>query len=675
MAVLIVLGVVGYGNSLGNRALFHHVPDTIRDPVLDNTMLRSPRLFPKIFTSEFMAATYGAYRPLGYALFALFNRVLPPDVYWPWHVVLVAIHLVTAGVIFALLRMLVKDVISAGLAGAYLVHPMFVPLANDINSIYLLWAFLFSAGTVWLYLVHLRTGNGWYLLLSTIAFAASVLTYEYTLVVAVFLMAVCLLQKDHPQGTVALLIYLLLGAYLSGLLNQSAWTTLWRLALLVVVVAVALKATKDKCWALARTLPPYVVVMGLFALVWATIKPLPLHVEFLELVRKEQLDVPFQAWFVGLVTLWGSRANIISLAMAALLPAVLLLKGRVRTVAVAVAVVVLLFATVRWNSIYRDDVTYWAKVNEVRAEPPTLEVHLATACLAQQKWESARDILFKFVLAPDTSPEFAFMVRMKLGRAFAGLGNDKVAGYFFFGIPGYKGTWYTDTFKNCLMERADFFFHAGYLSYAEHDWACGQVIDPYDVRLLTNLGKVLMYKNAFRAAAKFLRHALYLEPTNPTALYYLAFVSRVLGQDREYEHYVRQWQAATGTAGEIDFQPIYDGFSFDRDQMRAWFSSDPVKMAIDCRPARGDRRNLYWVENRGIIYNFWEVPLEIGEYFIRYKNYAKAAEFLVVAHQTNPRSREVIQRLAQTYRQLNELELASRFERMLEKIPDETQPE
>jgi len=79
-ALLAVVGIAVYVNSLGNLALFHHPPNPYTDPVLDNTVLRSFPLLPKVFTREFLLSTYGQYRPAGYAFFALLNSIIPPPI-------------------------------------------------------------------------------------------------------------------------------------------------------------------------------------------------------------------------------------------------------------------------------------------------------------------------------------------------------------------------------------------------------------------------------------------------------------------------------------------------------------------------------------------------------------------------------------------------------------------
>ena len=106
VGVLIGVALIAYGPGLGNQALLHHVPSDVTDPVLDNPMLRSLALWPKIFTGEFLISTGGHYRPLGYALFALANSTWPDAGAAPWHLATLALHLAAAGLLFVTLRML-----------------------------------------------------------------------------------------------------------------------------------------------------------------------------------------------------------------------------------------------------------------------------------------------------------------------------------------------------------------------------------------------------------------------------------------------------------------------------------------------------------------------------------------------------------------------------------------
>lgn len=658
---LIGVGIAAFANTLGNKALFHHVPNTYCDPILANSILQSPPLVHKVFTREFLLATHGEYRPLGYALFALVNRFMPEDGQMGWHVLLIGMHVVSVLFVFLTLHMLVRDARAALTAAVYAIHPVLAPLVNDINTIYFLWGLLFSAITIWLFLVYLRTDNALFLLASILSFAASAFTFKHALILPAFLMTLCLYHETHPRGAVAGLAYVALAAFIGCVLHVPVLITLGVLLVLLVVAGVATGLRADRYVALAKLLPPYLAIALLSVTISLAIELLPVHEVALKALREADMIAPSQPWFVWQRILTGSALHTISLLVAALLP-LLLLKPRLFYAAGGVSLAFLLAVVIWSNTSYRDDVRYWGRMNEVAPGLPAVELNLASAYVDHGKWEQARELLLH--LAHEVTVEghaFPMTVRSKLGRTYAGLGDDKVAGFFFFDTT--KAAWYYRIMKHPLMESADYEFRVGYLSAAEYAWACCLVLDPYDVRLYNNLGVVLTYKNFFRAAAKYFRHVLSLQHDNRTALYYLAFLAKAGGDDKEYETYSRRWMAVAGADAEPDFQSVHDAYRFDGDQMRGSFSPNPSDMFYHL--------DGYTVHYKGKAYSFWEVPLEIGKYFLRQSNHAAAAEHLSEAHKANPNSKEVVRLLAEARRKLNQAEEADRLERLLETMSNE----
>ena len=655
--ILVGLAAAAYANSVNNRALFHHVPNPFGDPVLDNTMLRSYRLFPKIFTSEFLLASYGEYRPLGYALFALINGVMPQDTYWTWHLVLIAIHLVSAALVFLTLRMLVRNMIAAGLAATYLVHPMFVPVVNDVNVIYLLWGLLFSITTVYLFLAYLKTNSGFCLLLSILVFGASVFTYRYAAVVPAFLIALYLLSDAYPRCVLAMLVYLFLASLLAGIFKVPALVTLAGLSVLVVIVHAALAVGRERYYMLIKTLLPYLVLIGLFWAVSASMETPRIFTLVLRESNRAGFTEPFQPWFAGRQMLAASKLHIIGLALVALMPGVLFFRKSVGGAAVLFTIAFLLACTVRWNSEYRDDMRFWESVNSGQPGRPALEWHLASAYAAQGNWEGARDILMQLKIS-GVEGLLQNAVDMKLGRVYAEMGDMKCAGFLFF--DAYFGT-YWKIMKNSCMEFADYCFRTGYLSYAENRWASGLVIDPYDIRLYNNLGKVLIYKNFFRGAAKHFRYVLWLDPDNPTALYHLAFIADVLGDQRDYEPYRERWRKAVGGDADIDFQRLFSQYRFDREKMLGWFSGDPLVLFMELK-----KRGGYTITFEGKTYEFSEIDLEVAEHCMRRGLSAEAVALLDQALEANPKSRETIRRIGEAYRRLEAFDKAKHCEQLLE---------
>jgi len=663
VAVLAVLGIAVYANSFNNTALFHHVPDAYRDAVLDNTMLRSSSLLPKIFTGQFLLASYGEYRPLGYALFALVNGVMPSESCLAWHLLLLGIQVVSAAFVFIILRTLVRDITALGLAAVYLVHPIFVPQLNDLNTIYLPLGILFSIITLWLFLRYARTDSGLYLLLSILSFAASVLTHKHAIVLPAFLIALCLFEDKYPRLTAAALVYLSIIAFIAGILRVPVFIMGAGLCALVLVVGAGASIEKKRYLKLAKVIPPYLGVIGLFVLISASLVHMPTSAIALDYLRKADLITPFEPWFVCRRLMAGSALHMVGLLVAVILPAMVFLSRRAGRVAIIISLVFLALVTVRWNRNYRDDVRYWEAFNKTTPDQPAVLLNLASVYIEQGRWETARDLLMR--LSCEASFKkfvFEMTVRSNLGRAFAGLGNEKLAAFFLFGI-GHWG-WEAKTAKNLLIEGGDFATRIGYLSVAELYYASGLVLDPYDIRLYNAVGKTLVYKNFFRAAAKHFERVLLLVPDDPTALYYLAFIAKVKGKQKDYELYSSKWKVVTRSDAEIDFQPIFDGYHFDLGRMIELLSDNPMDMLF-----HPDLEITY----QGKVYNFWEVSFELGKYFVRQGQYEAAVARLSDAHRGNPKSKEVVRLLAKAHRELNQVDEAERLERLLETMSDETQ--
>jgi len=675
--LLVVLGILAYANSLPNTALFRHAPTPYTDPILQNSILRSSRLFPKIFTREFLLTTYGEYRPAGYAMVWLMNRIMPQASAPAWHVVLIGLHVVTAALIFLLLRMLVQDLAALALAAVYVLHPLFGPLVNDSNMIYFLWGLLFTVATLWLFLAWLKTNRAVWLLLSILSFAVAVFTYKYAMVAPAFLITLCLFHETHPRGAVTALAYLALAAFGASMLRVPLPIIVGALSVLMLFLGGLASPKKRKYLTIAKVLPPYLVIIGLFVAIAASVKPTSLFDGVVAQLRAADMTAPFQPRFVCGRLLGGTLLHAIALAVAVLAPIILSTsaessertKGRTSVIATVLALAYLLAVTVWWNGVYRDDIRYWERMNEIGAERPSLKLNLAIACTEAHQLERARDILLDLWWKKSVI-SFACTTQIKLAKVFAGLGNKKLAGYYFYGTGKYQ--WQFKVMKNLLNDTADFCFSTGFLSEAECFLASGLVIDPYDPRLYNKLGRILIYKNFFRAAEKHFRHALSLDPRNADALYYLAFLAKVGGRDHDYDTYVSRWRQAADSKDEIDFQPIYDAYDFDpasKEKYRSWFSGDPMSMLFLLADTEGNP--FYSIKFAGKNYNFPEVPLEIAEHFIHKGDPREALRYLAEAYKLENKSKNVVRRLARDYRRINQVEEAERLERMLKEMPDD----
>ena len=671
LMVLLALGIGAYADSFGNKALFHHVPDVFGTPILDDTLFRSSELLPKIFSKELLQTTYGEYRPLGYALFAVINRVMPRDACWPWHVVMLGIHFLAAAAVLLLLRLLVRDVIAVALAGLYMLHPLFTPILNDVNVIYFAWGMLFSVLTLWLYLVYLEKDDALCLLLSILCFAAATFTFGHAVLIPAFLLLLALFHRNSPRCAVAMLVYLTLAACLGGIARVPIGLTLGGLALLVVIVGVGIGSRKKDYLQVVKTLPPYLLILGLFHLAIAPgVKPSPLVQFVLRGLHQSDLDRPLQLWFVGRQML-SSFPVVLGIIAAALMPLAFLLKRTARYVVLVIFLGLLFLATAYGNLNYRDDVTYWGNLSKDCLDQPAMRLNLVAAYLRQapsqkagrrvQYLEKARDHLLYLKHEARARGLVGYVVDAELGRAYAGLGNDKVAGYHFLFTE--KFAWGLKVMNNRLDATAEFCMRAGFISEAEHHWSCGLVLKPYDVRLYNNLGLALIRKNFLRGGMKYLRRGLLFEPDNPTALCYLAFAARELGDERAYNKYLSRWQSVTGGDIGPHFKRLKDAFTFDRARMMEWFSPEPMNLFQQIAWNYDEKlvETPYAMKFRGKRYEFSEVPLEIGKYFMRRGKYAEARPHLELSYKLNPDSEETDRLLKETRERSNRPDAAGRF--------------
>jgi len=584
-------------------------------------------------------------------------------------------HVSTGLCVLLLLRMLVSELAASALACTWVIHPVFGPLLNNLNLIYFLWGLLFSAGALWLFLLQLRKKRALCLILSVVAFGLAVFTYRPALALPAFLVVLYLHHDTSPRAATAALVYLLLAACLLALFQVPASISYPVLFVLVLALSSAAPIKKDKYLSLVWVLLPYLAVVGLYVAVSASVSMPKVAGVALFHLKGTGLIAPMQPWFVTRLTLGGSALHAVSFGLVALAPA-LFMKGLAVRVATAVSLAFLLLVTVRSSVVHRDDVTYWQHLDRIAPERPNLLVNLATAYLAAGKHESAKDLLMSLNYGTELGGALETIVSARLGEAFAGLGKDKVAGYFIF-AKMFATSWNFDIMKNLLTGAADFSLRMGYLAPAECWWASGLVIDPYDVRLYNALGRVLIYRNFFRAAERHFRYVLRMQPNNQEALYYLAFIAKAVGRQQDYELFSGRWTKVTGAEGQIDFRPVYETFSFDRDKLQAWFSRYPTRMLSPWQKGAGvsaPKTVRYVAISEGKTYTFPEVPVEIARHFRERGNYRSALTHLSDAYRASPNSREVVELLADTYRRLGQPQEASRLDALLPGLKSDDEP-
>ena len=671
-AALGVLAAVAYANSVGNTALMHHEPDAFSDSVLDNGLLRGSATLPEIFSSKLLLATRGEYRPLGYALLATFASFVGTDAERAWHLLSIGLHLATALALLLLFRALLRTSEAFGLAAAYLTLPLFVPLVNDVNLAFLLWGHLFCGLTLLWFLGYLRSPR-WrhlYLLASAVAYAGALLSFCHAAAVLPLLVMVELLHARHGRAAA---VALWLGAATMAaavFAGVSVPVVAAALTIFVVVAAGAVVPARGDYGRLALHVAPFLLLLGGSVALSHEVSPPRIYEVALDLLEGSDLLAPSSADFAVRLALGSSILVPLSVLLAALMPLALLpRKPSFATIGMLGSVVLFCAATLLSNRRYADDVGYWAHVAEQQPDRSSVEVNLAQALLASGEARRAGEILLGLKYASSEAlPQAMFdTVGWKLGRVFEALGDDKIAGFYYFRVSEPPAQlWHLKIMKNILREAGEFALRAGYLSCAEHYWAGGLVIDRYDPRLYTLLGRALIYKNFFRAAGRHLDRALELEPGEEVALYHRAFVAEAIGDRGSLSAFERQWKQAKGVEQAIDFGPLRRGFSFERDRMLTWFTADPFYFAKAAKRVDG---NPFLLTYDGRTHSFAEVPLVIGSFLLEHEHFDKATGYLEYARHAAPGMPQPVSQLVRAYEKLGRFDEAKKYERMLREMP------
>jgi tetratricopeptide (TPR) repeat protein len=316
----------------------------------------------------------------------------------------------------------------------------------------------------------------------------------------------------------------------------------------------------------------------------------------------------------------------------------------------SVLLVFFIFQSLKTNSLYTDDVKYWEEMNEMtNRQNNVVKLNLSKAYLKARRFDLAKKMLFHLKYENENHGLIDDIINTELGEIYFAHKKYKLAGYYFLKKPKKCFPGADKIAKERLKKIGDFLFAIGFLSYAENRFACDVVLDPYDIELLKRLGKVLIYKNFFRAAGKYFEKVLEYDENNDSAIYYLAFISKMIGDKERYDIFQRKWKKITNNRADIDFQEIYDHYGYDKVRIQEYLSSDPVSLFLT-----GKTRFDYLYKYKGKVYNFWEVPLEIGRYFYNQKKYETSINYLLYAHKLNKKDKEIIEYLIKNYRALND---------------------
>jgi len=687
--IVVLVGIVAFAGSLGNRALLHHEPSPIASPLIDDGMLQGTRHFGSIFRQEFLLRTVipdaetgvrSEYRPLGYAVFALARGVMHDQAVAGWHVFFLVLHLATALVVYALIRSLAGAGPALGLGVLYASCPLFLPLINDPNMIYIGVGLLFSALTLLCVQLFLKRGAAGWLALSVPVYIAALLTFRPALTLPAFVTALCLLHETRPRLAAAMLVWLALAAPAVILLGLRPWQA--GLALTAVTAAIGIGVGRAPLRRWAQVLPLYIVIgAGMLAGMGAVKQELIHEVICKHVLSTSRLSEPCLASFSAKALLRMSGFVVAVLFLAVIAPLALFLKKpRARSVAFVVIAIAFLGVAIPANRLYRTDSGYWeAVLAALPGEQRLARYNLGAAYCAEGKWSEARNLLMdmKYTGEPQYDMTQA-LADILLSKAYYALGEEKIAAYYCF-APVLAEARYA---KSWLSGKAEMAMELGYVSCGESGWANALIMDPFDLDLRNKLGMGLVYKNFFRAARKYFDYVLSLDPDNETALYYQAFIAELGKDDRGYARFRREWQAAARTDGDLDFRPVYARYArFDAEKAGSWVGPEPLGLVR----RQSDDPAMYYVLFFGTgPYPFPEVPLDAGKFraasgVVALQNgnadeaarhFRSAASLFEISYRIAP-TRTAVELIIAAYRELNEPVEIRRYERILESMSDE----
>lgn len=638
-----VIGLFVYQASLHNEALFHHRPTIYTDPVLEISLLQNCKFFPKIFTKEFSINTPNEYRPVSYSILLLLKTVIDNYNYEAWHAILMGIHFLNALLLFFMLREMISRISSFLLSLILLVHPFSSILINDISKIYILWGIQFVLLTLLFYILYLRKRLYLYLIISVVFFILSVFTIKQAILVPLFIVLFHLLYDSHRKALVICSSYfvIVLGFLDSYNLDSSLLFILFLVMLLVLGYNIS--GERRKFFILLRDLLPFLTVVLVWYLVYTSVDVKPIYVYPLDQIKEGELLRPFETWFVWMNLMAKQKLYIMLFIPLLFVP--FCINGKLKESVLLFLVVFFIILNIRLNGVYANDITYWEKMDQgSKGKNAVVRLNLAKAYVEDSRTDQAKNILLGLKYEEKIYGIVEDIVDVELGRVYQSEHRNRLAGYYFFGRPKRCLPGAGKIAKWRLIYIGDFLFQTGFVSYAENYFASAFVLDPYDIRLFNRLGEVLLYKNFFRAAGRYFGKALEYDDNNDIAIYHSAFVYKMIGDEERYAFFEKKWQQLHNTRKRMEFQDVYDRYSFNKETIRKELSNDPVTLFIT-----GRTKFEYVYKQDGKVYNLWEVPFEIGKYFYSQEKYDDAMEYLSYAYNLNKDSEETVEYLKKAY--------------------------
>ena len=610
--------------NIKNSALFYHHTSLYTDSNVQISLLNSFKLIPRIFTNDLSLYTNGEYRPIDFLFLSLLKNTLN-GYFSPkaLHIVLIFIQLINAVLFFLITKEFIPKTPSLLLSLLFLLNPFSITFINDPNFISVPLGLLFIFLCFFFYIQYLNSRKKYLFAISLLCFTLSIFTSSLAIFVPVFIGLIYHIGFRYGKLALGVVIYFaILIFFLSLKFNIYLLMASSMIFLFIFLIGEAGRYKKEIIY-LSVHLSLFLAVIVIWYITCSYIGVKPVFKYPLYQLRLSHALAPFSVKYV-----WSSilgNKYLLFIASFFLFP-FLLGNYKWQNVILGLFLLIFFIFSIKTSFIYKNDLIYWKNMASQKKDDPAVQVNLAQAQIASGRLEEAKEVLYDLLYQKDKIPALIKdTVYTELGFLYHKLGKIKISAYYFLqktkgALPGAS-----KIAKWRLIPVGDFLFDLGYLSYAENYYASALVLDPYDINVYKKLGKVLVYKNFFRASLRYFDRVLRFNPKDKETLLYAMFSSKTIGDEEKLEHYKKLWKMASDQ--RPDFSVIYKKFnSYSRD-IRKYLSEDPIVLFFT-----GETKKRFVYSLNGKEYKFWEVPFEVGKYFYRKKRYEPAIVFLSYAY-------------------------------------------
>ncbi len=533
----VILATFGWG--LHTPTLIAHESSILHLP-----LLAWWKNLPLIFSRHFLMFSEGQFRPLSYGLLAVVRTFIGAENVLFWHIWLLAFHWLNAILVFLLVRYFSKHLLSAVLAAVlFSLHPLASVVVNNINHFHYVLGLTFYLGVLCSYLSFAHTSRRRSYVAAVVLFLLGLFTSKVVFTLPIVLGAYEVLYRrsgfrtvlarllpftafplllsplwlfykphplyykyiDFPPRAGWYSFFSVVGAtgwYAKGLLfgwnipvvlhevverilNFPHWRFLiWGLINLGVLMAGGW-ALRGKRWAGLGILFLFGAMIPFASTAWNRVD---------EYISWTYLYAPS----VGLALLLGGLAD--QLWSSA--------RRGLRTGVLTFLCLLVLYYGVqqaRINVTSRSAVDYWGRVLRFNPSSEIASVELGKAYLKLGKEAQA----FRFLFSPVTKQIQGSCLVMS--RYYCAQG-DYLAAAIHLGMTGQQETGLQ--FQDPKMARAELFYAAGALDYAES--ALGGILmrNPYNITAMEQLAEIWLLRGYIAATGRLTERTLEIAPSH-----------------------------------------------------------------------------------------------------------------------------------------------------------------